>query len=353
MTGSATEDGVSHLMEKWGYDQIWHENEVSWPEIPASVHAVLGSMLFIEGLPGTLVNVVALVTTLRCRNALTDPSGVILTNFIVANLCLSVLQYPFSGLSALAGRWLFGEIGCQVYGSVGFVFGIGSVLSLGLVILDLYLLTCSNWLQEKATLTRGRFSFLFVFLQWQFVILVASPPILKVMGRFYYEPFKTACTLDYWHRGFLNYPLYILILTTVAYIIPIAAMTSMLYSISKATSESASVISNTDPNQAHYEGMLKFCVRCVGAMGLCWSPYALMCLYTAVFDPSTINIYVTLIPTFAAKCAPLLNGCLVFAYIPRMQKGLQYLRVGGLLHASSATDIPQEVTRPLKPLKSK
>ena len=40
--------------------------------------------------------------------------------------------------------WLYGDFGCQLYAAVGFYFGIGVIFSLGLIILDSYVLTFSK-----------------------------------------------------------------------------------------------------------------------------------------------------------------------------------------------------------------
>ena len=47
-----------------------------------------------------------------------------------------------------AFRWLFDEIGCQIYASVGFIFGIGVIWSLFLLILDRYLMICDQDFRE-------------------------------------------------------------------------------------------------------------------------------------------------------------------------------------------------------------
>jgi hypothetical protein len=36
-------------------------------------------------------------------------------------------------------RWLYGELGCQLYATAGMFLGIGIIFSLGLLILDRYL----------------------------------------------------------------------------------------------------------------------------------------------------------------------------------------------------------------------
>ncbi len=36
-------------------------------------------------------------------------------------------------------RWLYGDVGCQLYATLGLFLGIGIIFSLGLLILDRYL----------------------------------------------------------------------------------------------------------------------------------------------------------------------------------------------------------------------
>ena len=82
---------------------------------------------------------------------------------------------------------------------------------------------------EKSTLQRGRYYFLFIFLQWQVSLLAIAPALYGAMGRFYYEPFKTACTVDFWHRGYKNYPTYIVGLTIFVYVIPLVTMSVQFF----------------------------------------------------------------------------------------------------------------------------
>jgi len=338
-------DPVDELVDKWGYTEIMPENEVQWPEIPYWVHVSIGVALIVQGLPGTVVQSMALSTNLRCRRAMWDPSGIVQINFIVTNLLLSVLQYPFFAVSSLSGRWLFGDAGCQVYAALGFAFGISSVHSFGLIILDLYLMTSSSWLREKSTLQRGRYYFLFIFLQWQLSLLVIAPPLFGALGRFYYEPFKTACTVDFWHRGYKNYPAYIITLTIFVYTIPMVAMFGMLYKSIRTIRkvDTANAGKSTDKDVLQFAGQAKFCCIGMTLAGVLWMPYAVLCLYTTIFDPSTLNVYVTYVPSLVAKCAPFLNGICLQKFIPRQEVAIKYLK-------KETNGIPDEILKPLRPL---
>lgn len=77
---------------------------------------------------------------------------------------------------------------------------------------------------KRPMLERGRLYFIGIFVQWIFVFLCVAPPLFGSLGRFYYEPSKTSCTIDYWHGNFKNYKAYIIFLVIFAYLIPICTM---------------------------------------------------------------------------------------------------------------------------------
>ena len=56
------------------------------------------------GISGILVNFLLLRIHKRFPDALLDPSGLLLGNFLVANAGVILAQFPLSGPSALAGR---------------------------------------------------------------------------------------------------------------------------------------------------------------------------------------------------------------------------------------------------------
>lgn len=76
---------------------------------------------------------------------------------------------------------------------------------------------------DKSRASRKR-NQLLILGQWVLTSLLVVPPTLGVLGRFYYEPFFTACTLDYWHRNYRNYYAYIYLLAVVGYIVPLTIM---------------------------------------------------------------------------------------------------------------------------------
>ena len=117
---------------------------------------------------------------------LIDPSGLLLINFLVANLMVVALQIPFSATSSFLGQWIFGDIGCQLYAAVGFVSGISSIFSLFLLVLEFYFYTektrlSSTYFQRSAK-DRGFLHLKWIFAQWILALLLTGPPLMGTLG---------------------------------------------------------------------------------------------------------------------------------------------------------------------------
>ena len=117
---------------------------------------------------------------------LIDPSGLLLINFLVANLMVVALQIPFSATSSFLGKWIFGNIGCQLYAALGFVTGISSIFSLFLLVLEFYLYTektrLSSTYFQKSAKDRGFLHLKWIFGQWILALLLTGPPLMGTLG---------------------------------------------------------------------------------------------------------------------------------------------------------------------------
>ena len=134
-----------------------------------------------EGFAGISTTSGILLVHKNLAKHLLDPFGILMVNFLVSNLGVVLLQVPFSAISSYAGRqvtyylytlidwffaypfksmsnpstciifihfsisfifrWVFGDFGCQLYASVGFIFGLGSIFSFFLMISEFHMLT--------------------------------------------------------------------------------------------------------------------------------------------------------------------------------------------------------------------
>ena len=63
---------------------------------------------------------------------------------------------------------------------------------------------------------------------------------------------------------------------------------------------------------------------------VCWTPYAVLVLWTVVFPPTSLNIYYTLLPPIICKIAPFLNAAAVWWNLPRIQAGYRLIKISFL-----------------------
>lgn len=261
---------------------------------------------------------------LKLWDKLMDPTGILICNFLFLNLGMSILQFPFSASSSFATRWLYGHTGCQLYAAAGFFFGIGVIISLGLIILEGFLI-----IYGIAPFPRSKLhSLMMIGISWVFTLLFVIPPYMDLFGRFGLEPGGTSCTIDYWHGNFRNYNYFVLFLVIFAYILPITTMLIMfLKSVQRIQTAEATKrwsVTFTEHQTAvtKVSGLL-FLVQ-VG----CWTPYAVLCLWTIILPPESLNVHYTLLPSVCCKLAPAFNALIVWWNIPRVLAGYFYIKSG-------------------------
>jgi len=215
-------------------------------------------------------------------------------------------------------------VGCQLYASVGFYFGIGVIFSLGLIILDAYVLVFKLTPLPRPS---GQV-WIWMAASWHILLIFTLPPLMNMFGRYGLEPAGTACTIDYWHGNIRNYNLFILFVVIFAYLIPVCTMVYLfLRTVSHIQTKEATASWSLHFTE-HQAGM----VRAAGVLFItqicCWTPYAVVCLWTLVLPPSSLNIYWTLLPSVCCKLAPVLNAVVVWTCIPRLPAAAAYLQRG-------------------------
>jgi len=109
MNGSGLEVGGSLQLVKEGFGSqdeggLLEGEELLVHPLVYRAHVVVAISIVVSGIAGASSNFSLLVIHFRLKERLLDPSGLLLANFLMANLAMAILQFPFSGSSALAGR---------------------------------------------------------------------------------------------------------------------------------------------------------------------------------------------------------------------------------------------------------
>ena len=95
IVGSGQRGQIRSNQCRLSYHQIKHRHTLNF---------ILVYLLY-SGISGTVSNMSLLTIHYKLREKLLDPTGVLLCNFLMANLCMSLLQFPFSSSSSFAGRY--------------------------------------------------------------------------------------------------------------------------------------------------------------------------------------------------------------------------------------------------------
>ena len=295
---------IDILVDAWGYNDLL--NEPTFEELPYYIHVFVGIFISVLLLLGCLVCFGLLWVHKTLSRYLIDPSGLLLINFLVANLASVTLQVPFSATSSFFGKWIFGGIGCQMYAAIGFVSGISSIFSLFLLVLEFYLYTEKTRLSltyfQKSAKDRGFLHLKWIFGQWIVALLLTGPPLMGTLGRMHVSPFGTMCTIDYWHGNFKNYRAYMTVLMINGFFTPFMVMSGVYFrGLQNLVKHERSRSPLSKFEHKHIVGMAKLCAIGFVNVIFAWSPFFLLCLYTLIAGAHDLSVFATLIPPMVAK----------------------------------------------------
>ncbi|KAF8781582.1 visual pigment-like receptor peropsin [Argiope bruennichi] len=285
---------------------------------PPSTHVIVGSYLVVIGLLGTVGNGLVLAMFLKFRGLIT-PTSLLLINLAVSDLGLIVLGFPFSASSSFAGRWLFGEGGCQWYAFMGFLFGSAHIGTLALLALDRYLIACRISLRGK--LTYRRYCQMLSAI-WGYAFFWAAMPLLG-WGRYGMEPSVTTCTID-WQHNDSNYKSFILVYFVLGFMVPLAIITVCYFAIARrirknTVTKQRGVVHDQWTNERSIT-LMSFVL--ILTFIIAWTPYAVLCLWTIFDHPNTVPPFLTLIPPLFAKASTVFNPFIYFFSNPKLRTGI-------------------------------
>ncbi|XP_042881084.1 visual pigment-like receptor peropsin [Penaeus japonicus] len=293
-----------------------------WQPVSPSQHTYVGIYLIFMGVLGTFDNALVVAMFVRFRVLLT-PSNLLLLNLCITDLGICLLGgFPFSGVSSLAGRWLYGDFGCQYYAFMGFLMGIANLTTLLMIALDRYLVTCRHDLQYTwgGKLTYRRYYQMIAFI-WVWALFWSVCPLLG-WASYGYEPSVTTCTIN-WQQNDTSYKWYIMTVTVMVYFVPLCLMCSCYYQAARflhRAHETGDAVYSYD--WASERNVTKMGGVLVMTYLFCWSAYAVVCVWTVFRHPFTVPLVLTLLPPLMAKASPVLNPIIYFYSHPRLKKGM-------------------------------
>ncbi|XP_046548606.1 visual pigment-like receptor peropsin [Haliotis rubra] len=78
------------------------------------------------GISANVVSVVMFLTEKKLRSSV----DILLLNLAIADIGMTGVCFPFTVSSNVAQQWLYGDVGCTIYGFLGFIFGNATISTL-------------------------------------------------------------------------------------------------------------------------------------------------------------------------------------------------------------------------------
>jgi len=287
-----------------------------WEPLSPNQHTYNGIWLFSTGILGCLGNSLVVVMFLKFPKLLSPPN-LLLLNIAIGDLCLAG-GFPITGTSSLAGKWLWGDLGCQLYAFKGFFFLIGNLATHAMIALDRYLVICRP--DPGAKLTYHRYFKMIMFI-WIWSFFWSVCPLLG-WSRFGFEPSVITCTLD-WQNNDASYKSYIMVALIFSYMVPFIIMGYCYNQVSKYLHQAK----QQGDAQITYDWVkendsVKMATSLIAAFLLCWSCYAFVTLWVVVREPITVPVILTIIAPLICKAHPVINPIIYFSTNPTLKKGM-------------------------------
>nr|ALB48851.1 UV opsin [Photinus greeni] len=303
---------------------------LSYPEPEASIHYLLG-LVYIFMLTMGIVGNGLVIWIFSTSKSLKTASNMFVVNLAFCDIIM-MMKMPIFVYNSFNRGFALGHVGCQIFGFVGSLSGIGAGMSNAFIAYDRYA-TISNPLEGKLTRTKA---LIMIFIIWCYTFPWAVLPMFEFWGRFVPEGFLTSCSFDYLTDTFDN-DMFVVVLFICSYVIPMGLIIYFYSQIvkevmhhEKALREQAKKmnVESLRSNQAAQSQSVEIRIAKVAIM-VCflfvasWTPYAVLALIGAFGDQSLLTPGVTMIPALACKFVACLDPYVYALSHPRYRMELQ------------------------------
>lgn len=309
-----------------------HPHWNAFPPVNPMWHYILGIGFIFLGITAFLGNG-AVLYLFTVTKDLKTPTNNLVVNLALSDFLMMLTRCPiFVYNSFNGGVWHQGPLMCEIYGSVGGVFGITSISTMTAIALDRYNVIVRG--MNGPRLTNGK-SAVIILLCWGYGMFWGLSPFF-VGNRYIPEGILNSCSFDYLTRDEKTIT-FSLVFFVGAYCIPLTTIVfSYTYIVrtifehektlreQAAKMNVASLRSNADVNAQSAEFRIARIALVNITLWVCmWTPYACIVLQGAFGDQSTITPLITILPALLAKTSSVFNPVVFAISHPKFRLALQ------------------------------
>ncbi|KAJ3662448.1 hypothetical protein Zmor_006798 [Zophobas morio] len=221
------------------------------------------------------------------------PLNIILFNLVFSDFLVSILGNPWAFISAINYRWVFGRIGCVLYGFIMSFLGINSVTTLTALAFERYLLIARPFRNSGLNFQHAHTLVLFL---WFYSLFLTVPPLLG-WGEYVNEAADVSCSVN-WEKKSINSMTYITYLFIFGLFIPLLIITFSYVNIINRMRRNAFRMGQVTKAERKVSYMILLMII---AFLTAWSPYAIFALIIQFGNSSGITPGIAVIPSLLAK----------------------------------------------------
>ncbi|XP_008198427.1 5-hydroxytryptamine receptor 1 isoform X1 [Tribolium castaneum] len=154
-------------------------NETSYQESGYNqAESIIITIILVIIIVGTIVGNILVCVAVCLVRKLRRPSNYLLVSLAVSDLCVALLVMPMAMIYEIKGRWIFGEVVCNLWVSFDVLSCTASILNLCMISVDRYY-AITKPLEYGVKRTPKRM-ILWVIVVWCFAACISLPPLLII-----------------------------------------------------------------------------------------------------------------------------------------------------------------------------
>ncbi|CAH0385630.1 unnamed protein product [Bemisia tabaci] len=332
--GGVSSGGGDGLMLGWNvppeHMDMVHPHWRAFPNIPEMWHLMLGAIYFILMIVSTLGNGIVIYLFFTTKS-LRTPSNLFISNQAVLDLFM-MLNMPHLVINAFYKRMTGWEDGCDLFGLLGSISGIGSAMNNAMIAYDRYR-TIAFPLDGR--LGMGKTVIIVAFV-WLYSMPFSILPLLRIGSKYAPEGFLTTCSFDYLtETEEVRY--FMLAIFIWSYVMPMMCIIvfysqllghvrqheKMLRDQAKKMNVK-SLQSNQDAQQKSVEIRIAKVAMTIVFLFICsWTPYAIVALVGAFGDRTVLTPIASMIPAVSAKIVSCIDPWIYAINHPKFRAEMQ------------------------------
>lgn len=288
---------------------------------------LLFGMLFVVAFLGNSCVIYVFAGTKRLRT----PSNLFIVNLAFSDLCMYTTQaFPLFINTLYSSTWMYGAMGCRIYGCIGGIFGTVSICSMLVIGYDRYNVIVKGFNGTKITTGKAMG---IILASWIYGVVTCSGPFIG-WGNYALEGQLLSCSYDYLTEDW-NAKSFVLYAYVFNYVVPVSICIFFYSQIvmavvkhERALKEQAkkmNVESLRQGDAAEQSAELKIAKVAVTNVFLwiaIWSPYATVVIIGAFGNRALITPLGSQLPACGAKLASIFNPIIFALSHPKYREAL-------------------------------